>query len=180
MNNITQSQPPSPVDQQSIYRRVTEEFACDHPRVVLTRFVKSNNTSEFRRQCLECGANVGCVRRNTLTEADLDVMPAWDKGIGERRSQAWNARYTQLQTEAKEAQNREWQEWFQAYLRSPRWARKRQAVLDRDEGLCQGCRNAPAYQAHHLTYAHAGNELLFELISLCRACHERAHGLADQ
>ena len=33
----------------------------------------------------------------------------------------------------------------------------------------------PATQVHHLTYAHLGDELLFELISVCDDCRKRIH-----
>ena len=64
---------------------------------------------------------------------------------------------------------------YDAYLASETWRNKRAEALRRDEGVCQGCRTRPANQVHHLTYAHLGDELLFELISVCDDCHERIH-----
>ena len=65
---------------------------------------------------------------------------------------------------------------YDAYLASEAWRAKRAEALRRDKGVCQGCRARQATQVHHLTYAHLGDELLFELISVCDDCHERIHG----
>jgi len=32
----------------------------------------------------------------------------------------------------------------------------------------------------HRTYNHCRNELMFELVSLCRACHDRIHGIHEE
>ncbi len=64
---------------------------------------------------------------------------------------------------------------YAAYLQTDHWKGVRLRVLVRDRNICQGCLSEPATQVHHLTYAHRGDELLFELTSLCDSCHERAH-----
>jgi len=69
--------------------------------------------------------------------------------------------------------------WFKAhseYLKTEKWQKKRKLVMERENNLCQGCREAPAEHVHHLSYAHWRDELLFELVALCKSCHERAHG----
>jgi len=63
---------------------------------------------------------------------------------------------------------------YHAYLESPEWRQKRDLVLTRSNGLCEVC-GGLAVLAHHLTYAHAGNEFLFELVALCKRCHDRIH-----
>ena len=65
---------------------------------------------------------------------------------------------------------------YAEYMQSPAWRRKRQQVLDRDGGICQGCRKKAAMEVHHLSYRNFGDELLFQLISLCEDCHNKAHG----
>jgi 5-methylcytosine-specific restriction endonuclease McrA len=64
---------------------------------------------------------------------------------------------------------------YAEYLQSDVWREKRHQALERDEWTCQGCLERPATQVHHLTYDHVGAELLFELVSVCDDCHERAH-----
>jgi 5-methylcytosine-specific restriction endonuclease McrA len=89
----------------------------------------------------------------------------------ERGQEAANRAYA-----ARAATRRqEFWDWYSAYLQSDAWRAKRAQALKRDKGLCQGCLERPATQVHHLTYAHVGGELLFELASICDDCHERAH-----
>jgi 5-methylcytosine-specific restriction endonuclease McrA len=65
---------------------------------------------------------------------------------------------------------------YRDYLKSPKWWLIRDLVLKRDKRLCQGCLTNEATQVHHLTYRHLFNEFMFELISVCSACHQRLHG----
>lgn len=66
-------------------------------------------------------------------------------------------------------------QFYESYLESPKWASKRDAALKRDRWLCQGCLSRKATQVHHLTYDHLGNELLWELQSVCIECHKLIH-----
>jgi 5-methylcytosine-specific restriction endonuclease McrA len=61
------------------------------------------------------------------------------------------------------------------YLRTAAWQAKRDKVLARAQRVCEGCRDREATEVHHLTYAHVGRELLFELVALCEACHAVVH-----
>jgi 5-methylcytosine-specific restriction endonuclease McrA len=65
---------------------------------------------------------------------------------------------------------------YRAYLRSDHWLDIRRRVLQRAQGLCEGCLRRRATQVHHLTYAHAGAEFLWELVAVCEQCHARVHG----
>jgi len=64
---------------------------------------------------------------------------------------------------------------YNAYLESEKWQQKRQLVIDRAGGICEGCRLAKIDQVHHLTYRNVGCELLYQLVGLCSPCHEHAH-----
>lgn len=64
---------------------------------------------------------------------------------------------------------------YNAYLRSPEWKKKRDAVFQRDGGICQGCLEEPIENVHHTTYANLFDELLFQLIGLCETCHRKIH-----
>jgi hypothetical protein len=64
-------------------------------------------------------------------------------------------------------------EWdYHRYLASAEWKSRRERVMERAGGLCEACRVQPATEVHHLTYAHIGNEALFELVAICRPCHQ--------
>ncbi len=67
-------------------------------------------------------------------------------------------------------------ELYADYLRSAEWASRRERVMQRARGLCEGCRLLPAIDVHHLTYEHVTEEFLFELVALCGGCHARIHG----
>lgn len=63
-----------------------------------------------------------------------------------------------------------------------RWKRKRAAILRRDKYLCQDCkrygRTREAKEVHHIKHLEDHPELAYEdsnLISLCHACHNKAH-----
>jgi 5-methylcytosine-specific restriction endonuclease McrA len=66
-------------------------------------------------------------------------------------------------------------ERYKQYLQSEAWRRRRELVLRRALGICEGCGQASATEVHHLTYDHVGNEFLWELVAICRDCHERYH-----
>lgn len=68
-------------------------------------------------------------------------------------------------------------EKYRNYLRSKQWKSRRDAVFQREGGICQGCKEEPIEHVHHTTYAHIYHELLFELVGLCETCHRRVHFL---
>lgn len=74
-----------------------------------------------------------------------------------------------------EAQAR--RERYQEYLQSEKWARKRDAVLKRENYVCEACRKRRASQVHHSTYRHIFDEPLFELHAICAECHEKLSAL---
>lgn len=65
---------------------------------------------------------------------------------------------------------------------SPRWKRKRASILCRDGYQCQECRRygrmREADVVHHIKHADEFPELAYtdsNLVSLCTACHNKAH-----
>lgn len=66
--------------------------------------------------------------------------------------------------------------------KSGKWKRKRRSILKRDKFLCQECkkygRRRDAQTVHHIKAVELFPELAFvdnNLISLCNACHNKAH-----
>ena len=91
-----------------------------------------------------------------------------------------------------EERRTDWQGWEPAAQRenlmepfdyhSPRWKRKRAAILRRDGYLCQECkrygRRRQATTVHHIRHADEYPELAYtdnNLVSLCSTCHQKAH-----
>lgn len=66
--------------------------------------------------------------------------------------------------------------------KSKRWQRKQKGIMRRDRYMCQWCkrygRNVQATVVHHIEHADTHPELGYtdsNLISLCAACHNKAH-----
>lgn len=135
--------------------------------------VKSNGAISYKRQCLDCFQAVG----GELKHADAPKdAPPFDSGAREafwrRASEACQATWQQLRDVRRQQRFDE----MAGYYASEKWARKRADVFDRDDYRCQAriddfCLGR-ASQVHHLTYAHFRCEPLFDLVSVCRYCHE--------
>lgn len=70
-------------------------------------------------------------------------------------------------------------EEYKAYRLTQAWKEKRDAVLRRAGGMCEGCGKKRATEVHHLTYEHIFKEFLWELQAVCRECHERWHEINE-
>lgn len=134
-------------------------------------------------QCLTCGHRVGSALSQKqydpaqLPPADIALRDAYD---AQRSSNA-----EEFRLELSRALDRERFERradYEAYIASPEWQSKRSAVLSRDGSRCQaqmfGCTRY-ATDVHHLSYEHFRNEPLFDLIAVCRMCHNQLHPWHD-
>lgn len=150
-----------------------DEFQCEHKRFTRPRArTLTNGSIQYRRQCLDCGAAVGQAVQKTMALERTGNQPhAFDEVLFEQGQAAMEQR----RRERWEAESAEWWAWYDEYLQTEEWARKREKVLSRCGGICEGCRDSSASHVHHLTYEHVGAELLFELVGLCHRCHEAAH-----
>jgi 5-methylcytosine-specific restriction endonuclease McrA len=146
---------------------------CKHPEWELRKQSFSDGSEHFARQCLVCGGKASTWIKKPENAVSI---PPWDETAAERY---WhNLRDTQQQESQAEREARRAD--YALYLEGPEWAYKRALVLARDHYLCQGCLKNQATIAHHLTYAHIFDELLFELTSLCKDCHDKAHSDREQ
>lgn len=66
--------------------------------------------------------------------------------------------------------------WYQDALKDPRWRKKREEILRRDDGQCTECDNKKELEVHHKTYLPGRDSPWdypdFFLATLCRSCHE--------
>ena len=107
-----------------------------------------------------------------------------------KRSLETQARYQQYQAEQRrqerqrESERAQWHALYAEYLRGDTWRRKRNLVLRRANGICEGCGTASALQVHHTSYPQGcwpgsnewiAQEKLFDLRAICRSCHEDIH-----
>jgi len=149
---------------------------CAHPN---TEIRKMTHCNQVKQQCLDCGMAVGNPIKHAAIQPDvLATIQEFDTEFRdlmiERRNEIWR-----IEREARQAewieQLPEKKEQYRNYLTSPEWKQKRALVIDRENGLCQGCRQSPITEVHHSTYKTVGNELLFQLVGLCSPCHRLAH-----
>lgn len=146
---------------------------CEHPRREWGRRVGSNGSVQIKEWCPDCGKPLSNARKQRSGD---EFLPLIDTELHERYVREQRERYMRLQR-AKET---DWWRWYNEYLQTPEWHARRTKVLERAGYLCEGCRETAAAEVHHLSYAHAGDEFLFELVALCHSCHERWHaGGAD-
>jgi 5-methylcytosine-specific restriction endonuclease McrA len=164
------------MDSSEIWDQVNARFA-HHCDPAVTVFRARNGAIHYRRQCAICGVFQG-VGRETLSPTEIDGAKPFDDLLQAR----WNA---QRENQARDLFNNQraidkakWQTQHEDYTRnSPIWKRKRILVLERCKGICEGCRVRDAEIVHHIGYPREdGRELLFELVGLCRPCHDIAHG----
>jgi 5-methylcytosine-specific restriction endonuclease McrA len=147
---------------------VEERFRCSHDETGIRARTIAGGSVQFVHQCQRCGEPVG----TAIAKASVKgTPPPFDR----QRQEAWSER-RKREREAVETRyaNAFWQDYAE-YLASDLWGERRRRVMERAAGLCEGCRSTAPAVVHHLTYEHLGNELLFELVALCAACHGRCH-----
>lgn len=155
-----------------------KEPTCDCPDVKVVKRLLKGGTTRFERQCQTCGKSTPFKAtwkdKSEAVEYEKSIAEEWDA----RRRAFWKLRSEEY-NEERERKNREWWERYTAYLKTDLWAKKRELVIARDP-TCKACERRPATQAHHLTYKHcpantfdyAAGEPLFDLIGICKTCHE--------
>jgi len=103
---------------------------------------------------------------------DLDALGWWDETLIE----TYYEERRQARDRAFQQQREERRERHAEYLGSAEWWERRSMRMDLDSYLCQarisGC-SITATEVHHHTYRFWGNEPMFDLVSVCRHCHEQ-------
>ncbi len=69
---------------------------------------------------------------------------------------------------------------FSEYRLTPEWRSRRNRVLLRAANKCELCFGSGRLDVHHRSYERYGEEMLSDLIALCRACHQRHHGIVPE
>jgi hypothetical protein len=150
-------------------------------------FITAAGVRLHKYQCEKCLDQRGVISKSKMIELGLDtnllkeITPfEWEyksplrdlllkKGeevVSEMRAEIEKARLS-------ESANRK--AFYESYINSDAWQIVRQKVLKRANWICEGCGTAKATQVHHLTYDRLGNEMLFDLVAVCAACHREIH-----
>lgn len=148
---------------------------CRHPERGTFRFKVSNGSTQVRECCTACGQAFG----TALSQKDkgwVETLPWLADGMSANYFKEREADKRRLLLDLARKQYVErgaFTNSYTTYLTSPEWAAKRELVLKRCGGVCEGCGVSPATEVHHRHYDHLFNEFLFELSGLCHGCHER-------
>lgn len=148
-------------------------YHCNHTTVELRERTHSNQVAHYVDQCLGCGVQLQSHKRDSTIVAQArlnDGIPEFDDTLRE----IFFIRGEEQRQDQWSNDHDHWQAWYAEYLKSDRWKAKRAEVMRRDKFTCQGCHDR-ATLVHHKTYANVGDELLFQLIALCKDCHTRVH-----
>jgi hypothetical protein len=167
-----------------MYARVIshDPNCCIEPKLQPVKFIISNGGAQVREQCINCGCLKGSSlggyslqQKGLLPLADLSRRDIYQSVINE----AWKGLSEKKSVGFKNLQERRKDEWFKeysVYLQSPEWRNKRELVLRRDNRVCQCCLVNHATQVHHKSYEFvdlSGSEPCFDLVSICKSCHDR-------
>jgi 5-methylcytosine-specific restriction endonuclease McrA len=148
---------------QAAANATQEECSCS--RTEVRERVIRGGSKQYVHQCLDCGESVGNPVKQVGSARVFD----------EELKKTAREKATALRWEAKEAESALWWGNYERYMSSPEWKALRGIVLARDKHTCQGCLTEPAKEVHHRTYEHFMKEFAFELMSLCKECHDRMH-----
>jgi len=146
---------------------------CNKQELKEVLYINSNDTMAIRNQCINCGKRVGNVPLRRISQKDREELPLFSKKLEEIRQVEFNEVNNYYNTLIETNYWRAYGELYLKFLASEKWAKIRKAVLERDNYKCK-C-GALATEVHHLTYVRLQNELLEDLVSICRICHLKEH-----
>lgn len=150
---------------------------CQHKTVKITAKKIANGSFHYVTQCQVCGEPTSNPIKKEIAYSMNDGKQP-ELFDFERQKKAREHRWEMLKI-AKEIERKEFFGWYSEYLQTDKWKSKREKVLYRAQGLCEGCRDNPAEEVHHLNYENVGDEFLFQLVALCSECHKRYHEEKD-
>jgi 5-methylcytosine-specific restriction endonuclease McrA len=156
-------------------REPTSPWYCPHRARQLVVRTYANGAASAWEQCTACGQAPKAIK----SPVPLAELPPWDEGIRERFAEQGRAeleRRRNAVAEERATRSVEWWAWYDSYRETPRWQELRHRVLERARGTCEaysdGCTRI-ATQVHHLTYDHVGDEPIFDLVAICKHCHDK-------
>lgn len=164
-----------------------EKYKCTHEKSELRKRIVEKGIIQFVQQCVRCGNPTSnpIARAKAVAQCGGHEPPPFDEKLYSSWKQGYSDGWKQINDDyeknvaayekAQEERSTEWWAWYIEYLKSPEWKAKSQQVILRAQGICEGCRNSKASSVHHLTYKHVGDEFLFELVAVCKQCHDRLH-----
>lgn len=155
------------------HTQIIETVECPHEQTEFRRLPIANGRWQLRKQCQDCGELIGgAVKRETVK--DCASLPLVDENLRNARDRQWQERRDYREQCEAESHEAFWR-YYADYITSAEWQQKRSLVLRRAKGICEGCGLKSPEHVHHQTYEHLGDEFLFELVAICRECHQKIH-----
>ena len=162
------------------FRDLEDKYSCDHVSTDLRIRTISGGGIQRVKQCLRCGraASQPMGLEEAVEISGRSEFPAFDEVLKDSWEKAYDNESRSIigsYDNKKEFQRAEFFKEYEKYLSSKEWRIKREKVLKRANGLCEGCGESEAEEVHHLSYKNVGKEFLFELVAICTYCHEALH-----
>ena len=148
---------------------------CTTHTIQVRRRVIRGGQVTWWEQCSVCGAKFRQLKSSETPAGTRSNPVDYDEEANAAYHSRINAAVQGYYEATKEHELAERRRIYRDYLLSPEWAKRREKVLRRANGICEGCGEARATQVHHKTYDHIYNEPLFDLVAICKACHESIH-----
>ena len=159
------------------YKRIDE--CCRNPYSIVVIDRRNHDLFFLYRQCLDCGGSINRAKplNSKVFGNDIEGEFNWDTFNN------WKAERNKegkILYEDKKLLNYQHSKYYKylIYLSSDKWKEKRKLVLERENKLCQRCKERPADDIHHLNYDNLYNETLEDLQALCKICHAKEHNKA--
>lgn len=166
------------VERDLEYSRALSAFysaECKHLTISQFRVKVAGGSVQLRNCCTECGERVGTAlaQNDKAWVASLPFQPEAHAATYKSRREVERQALLLGLARRQYAERGRFTKSYRAYLASDVWKNKRERVLKRCGGICEGCGEAKATEVHHFCYDHLFDEFLFELVGLCHNCHER-------
>jgi hypothetical protein len=149
---------------------------CNDPDVGNVIFNNKDNSKHIRKQCFNCGGKIGITPILNSNKIDKSKLPGFNETLALKRIEELSDIKKEYENFIDTNKARFYNKRYLPYLSSDKWADLRIKILTRDNFKCE-C-GQQATQVHHLTYARLEDERDEDLVSVCRPCHLKKHGLS--
>ncbi len=154
-------------------KRIQHEHSdwCINPNIITVKKISESNTVYAYEQCSSCGLKI----KGPISQKGFDIksLAIFNEELNNQVNEDIYKEYFTIQSELGVIKKDNFFIKYDEYLKSNTWKDKRDRVLKRDNYLCQACLRNEATEVHHKTYKHVFNEPLFELVSICKSCHDK-------
>lgn len=159
---------------------------CKNPDITDLQFERSDGIWVRRSGCKNCKSITGPQKKKGFDFKNLPFLSQEAFLLNKKNKDACrDSIYNEIELHKAKTQTSrqleyenkqlEFQKKYNYVMQSEDWRQIRKLALERDNYLCQGCRLKKAAEVHHTTYKNLGDELLFQLVSLCVNCHQKLH-----